>query len=130
MDKLFNIFERERNRLKDEDVTVFYNSKRNTMQYSKDEGTLTVAFNTYEDKNTEGCEKFTFKPKGDNASIFIQQTYDFGQYSKLDIDNLLRMPELLRNIAQDYQYNRDAIGVERQPNKEKTAKKNKNIERD
>lgn len=119
MDKLYNIFQREKNRVGD-DMTVFYNKNKNTLQYKNESGTLTVLF-----KPEERAEDIYFRPGGTKERVgygtLVMENMDSGRralYSQTTFD----IPQEFINIAQSYQFDREAIGVETEAERGKLPK--------
>ena len=112
MDNLFNIFQREKERVGDK-FTVSYNEARKLLRYTNDEGTLTVVF---DDKNQS--EDFYFLPEAfKEAQIYgtrVLQITGGGHKGEVPINNIFSVcSQDFVNLCGDYQYNRDAIGVEK-----------------
>lgn len=125
MDNLYNIFQREKERVGN-DFTVFYNKQKKSLQYRNEEGTLTVLFN-----EENGSENIHYRPANkENVGLgnLVQETTEYGRRGLLS-DDFLTMPKKFQHITQDYQFNRDVIGVEKPKEKEQIKTKN-NYERD
>lgn len=122
MNKLYDIWDRERKR--HPELTVSYNQNNNTLSYRNDEGRLTVFFNPKEiddrgkrvGKPKEGCEEFRFYPEGDNnkIGILVYEIQGHGQYGSSN-SNFDKLPENLRKLIADFQFDREAIGIENVP---------------
>lgn len=110
MDSLYNIFQREKNRVGD-DMTVFYNKNKNSLQYKNEKGTLTVLF-----KPDERAEDIYYRSNDTTERVgfgtLIQQNTDSGQWAKFGAA-IFDIPQEFIDIAQSYQFDREAIGVER-----------------
>lgn len=110
MDSLFNIFEREKKRVGDK-FTVFYNQKKNWLQYSNNDGALTVVFDA-----ENGSEQFYYRSKdaekGTGIGKLIQQTIEHGHKARFAKESIDFCPQDFINLCADYQFNRKAIGVE------------------
>lgn len=134
--KLYDLLMNEKNRHADVDMTFLYRKSKDnqdaSMRYiSKQpgaEGVLTVLFR----KN--GDEDFYFKQENEKGiGVLVQHLTDGGQYAELE-NAFNNMPSLFRNITQDYQYNRDELGIEeKQPaktDKDSKPKPKSKFERD
>lgn len=138
MNKLLNIFEREKERV-GKDFTIFYNEKKNSIQYSARSeetdkvGVLTVVFNP---KTMGECFYFTTKDErkpihGIGELVF--QTAYAGQIGKGDSNNFFpitikeKMGEEVGDkfvkLIQSYQFDRKAIGIENAMDKKQQHKK-------
>lgn len=126
MDKLYNIFEREQRN--NPDVTVHYNKFRQSLDYSNENGVLTVVFNP---DGKEGCEDFYFKADKYDSGLgtLMLQTMDEGRFGVSPDYIIKTMPKEFLEIAQRYQFDRDVIGVEKRNEKPKNKPK-ENIDRD
>lgn len=109
MDSLYNIFQREKNRVGD-DMTVFYNKNKNSLQYKNDKGTLTVLF-----KPEERAEDIYYRSSDTAERVgfgtLVQQNTDSGQWAKFS-NAIFDIPQEFIDIAQSYQFDRESIGVE------------------
>lgn len=126
MDNLYDIFQREKNRVGDE-MTVFYNKNRNTLQYKNDEGTLTVQF-----KPEKGAENFYFRPNTEERvgiGTLVQENFENGSSVKFHSE-IFDIPQEFINLVQVYQFDRDKIGVEKTGKADKKAKRVKSAEVD
>ena len=118
MDNLYDIFQREKNRVGDE-VTVFYNKNKNTLQYKDNEGTLTVQF-----KPEKGAENFYYRPNTSERvglGTLVQENLENGTSVKFHSE-IFNIPQKFINIVQDYQFDREKIGVEKSDKKPKRIK--------
>lgn len=125
MDNLYDIFQREKERVGN-DVTIFYNKNKNTLQYKNEEGTLTVKF-----KPEKGAESFYYRPNTTERVGFgtlVQENYENGKDVKCHSE-IFDIPQRFIDITQDYQFNRDKIGIEKTDKKPKKVR-NTSIERD
>lgn len=119
MDSLYNIFQREKNRVGD-DMTVFYNKNRNFLQYKNENGTLTVLF-----KPKERAEDIYYRPNDATEQVdlgtLIQRNTDSGRLAKFGAE-IFDLPQEFIDIAQSYQFDREAIGVETPSERRKLPK--------
>lgn len=145
MDKLFNIFEREKNRL-GEGITLFYNQAENSLRYSNDEGRMYVFFN-----EKKGEEQFYYRGNNDPRTlspetierdekrfkeypeviarqkkygVCVQISTNHGETNRMITDDkgeirLYNLPEAFRNVVTSYTFDRREIGIERQKPKNK-----------
>lgn len=124
-DFLYEIFKYEKSRHRD--LTLFYNARFYSLQYSNAAGnTLTVLFKPEEKK-----EEFYYKENSKRRGIGdkVQTLEDNGNYAEID-DLYFKMPEKFQNIASDYQYNREAIHLEKGINNNPILKETKDTERE
>lgn len=117
MDRLYNIFQREKERVGDK-FTVFYNEKRNLLQYSNNEGTMTVLFDS-----NKGTEDFYYRSsdaeQGSGLGTLVQQNAEHGHRAKFGKEIFELCSQQFIDLCCDYQFNRDAIGVEKTAKREK-----------
>lgn len=108
MDSLYNIFQREKSRVGNE-FTLFYSKPKNSLQYKDNVGTLTVVFDP---KN--GCEKIYYRNEADKGVGLGNLVTTITQHGYLAVleDAFWDLPDNFTRITRDYQFNRDAIGVE------------------
>lgn len=114
MDRLFNIFQREKKRVGDR-FTVYYDKERKAMRYSNSEGTLTVMFD-----EENGSEDFYYKFAGENRGLLIQQLIDYGHRGVFSSEIFRLLSQEVINLMSDYRFNRKLIGVEK-PSEDKKA---------
>lgn len=112
MDRLYNIFEREKDN--NPGFTVKYNKFKNSLEYRNENGKLTVVFNP---DNVKGTEEFYFN-SGTKSGLgdYVLKTIDAGKLG-LPTNHFKYLPPEFLEIAQRYQYDRDTIGVEQKKNK-------------
>ncbi len=118
MNKLYDIFEREKEN--NPNVTVHYNKFRQSLDYSNDNGVLTVLFNPEKDgERQEGCEEFYFKSSRHDKGLgrLVLKTSGYGSVGVSDEYCIREIPDEFIRIAQRYQFNREEIGVEKNPPK-------------
>lgn len=128
MDNLFNIFEREKKN--NPDLTVHYNKFSNSLDYSNENGVLTVLFNP---DGNNGCEEFYFKQNKHEKGFgeLVLKTNDYGRIGVSPDYILQELPEEFIKAAQRYQFDRDTIGIEQQKSATKAKNHSKNeIDRD
>ena len=120
--KMYTLFTTEKERHSDkDDLTIFYRKAKDhqdaSMRYvsndKENEGTLTVIF------REDGDEDFYFKKNNEKGiGKLVQHLTDGGNYGVLE-NEFNNMPSMFRTITQDYQYNRDELGIdEKQPPKD------------
>lgn len=131
MDNLCNIFKREKNRVGDK-YTLFYNQRKNSLQYSNDEGVLTVIFDAKRE-----AENFYYCPNNDKGKgtlgVLVQQNIERGQRAVVAKEIFDICSQNFIDLCADYQFNRDAIGVEMKPQRatgQKRGKMRSSFERD
>lgn len=128
MDSLYKIFQREKVRVGDK-FTVFYNQKKNLLQYSNNEGTLTVLFDA-----KKGTEDFYYRPndteRDSGLGTLIQQNIEHGHRAVLTKEVFDICSQDFIDLCADYQFNRDSIGVERAATRIKREKTRSSFERD
>lgn len=111
MDRLFNIFQREKKRVGDR-FTVYYDKERKAMRYSNSEGVLTVLFN-----EEKGSEHFYYKPNSAKRSkgpgILVEEISIFGHKALSYLRSPDLCPQEIIDLIHDYQSNRGEIGVEK-----------------
>lgn len=139
MNKLFDIFQNEKERIDDKNITLYYNKRENSLQYKHPEGTLTVLFDAQ-----NGSERFFYKEagkrideSGKGLGVLVQETENNGTiarlpaYDQTQTAKLFDLPQELINVAQDYQFNRKEMGIELVNDKAvKTGKVTHNVERE
>lgn len=119
MDSLYNIFQREKERVGDE-FTVFYSENRNSMQYKNEVGTLTILF-----QPEEGSEKMYYRSNDEKNRVglgeLVQTLTENGENSRLTaaFDGI---PQEFSELAHSYQFDRDQIGVEKPAQQPKKIK--------
>lgn len=124
MDNLYNIFSREKQRVGDK-FTLFYDQKKQFLRYSNDDGALTVFFDA-----KQGSEKFYYTRDVKDFTSFgelIQQSVDHGNKATMLKEAISSCPQAFIDLCNDYQFNRQAIGVE---NMEKRERQRRSYERD
>ena len=107
MDKLYNIFEREKDN--NPGFTVKYNKFKNSLEYRNE--------------NVKGTEEFYFN-SGTMSGLgdYVLKTIDAGKLG-LPTNHFKYLPPEFLEIAQRYQYDRDTIGVEQKKNKNMSIEK-------
>ena len=129
--KLFDLFQAEKER-HTPDMTLFYrkgNDRQDaSMRYISEkegqEGVLTVLF----PKNGE--ELFYFKHKDEKGiGELVQRIVDDGKFGELK-EGFHNMPNVFKTIAQDYQYNREALHIADELKDSVQPKKTKPVERE
>lgn len=121
---IFDCFTAERKRRPE--IDAFYYRKeteRNdaSLRYANQDGVLTVLF------KKDGSEEFYFKQRCERGiGDKVQVLQDNGKYGKL-FEKFHSMPALFRSIAQDYQYNRQALCLDKQKSIE--SEKNKSVKK-
>ena len=107
---LYKLFQREKERVGNE-FTVYFNKQHNTLQYSDDEGRLTVEFD-----DREKSERFFYldlksgkKHQGLGECVYV--TADSGRFGHF-ADSFMELPQRFVDLAQAYQYDREAIGID------------------
>lgn len=106
---LFDIFTNEKERLGDE-MTLFYNKNRESLQYKDDTGVLTVLF----DKEN-AAEDFHYKQK-DEAGIGERVLSLQNSGKDVIEENSQNVPLSFQYILDDYQTNREQIGISENKN--------------
>lgn len=108
MNKLYNIMRRKQER--NPDVDVYYNEKNKSLQYINNKGVMTVVFN----KN--GIEDFYYRShneKDTGLGCKFQSLVGKGTYGKVDSSFMLsKLPYRFLEVAQDYQFNREAMNID------------------
>lgn len=108
MNKLYNIMKREKER--NPDMDIYYSEKKKSLQYQNKEGTLTVLF------RDDGLEDFYFRRNNDRQGAMlgsrIQVLADKGKYGQVESEPFFNMPQRFRDIAQNYQYDRENMNID------------------
>lgn len=122
-DKLYNIFQREKERVGDK-YDLFYNEQNCSLQYKDEVGKLTVKLNT-----KEHSELMYYRPNDSESKgigEFVMEMTNGGRrgYAEIAFDNI---PKEFQELCKDYMlyFNRNKIGVELPK-----AKTKSNYERD
>ncbi len=145
MDNLFNIFEREKNRLSGE-MTLFYNKAENYLRYSNDDGRMYVFFD-----EAKGEEQFYYRGTDEprtlspemkakdeerfkNRPEIIERQKKFGACVQVSTNHgetnymitdeagkirLYNLPKAFFNAVASYSFDRKEIGIEKQKPKNK-----------
>lgn len=129
---LYDVFKSEVERVGDK-FTIFYNEKKQSLQYSNNEGALTVFVGT----DPEGFykESYFYRPAdgeqghipqgyGSMIGATMRQNEDGGQRPMFNPTIRDFYPQEFCDLCMDYQRNRDAIGIDEM----RTPKKLKNRE--
>lgn len=130
MNSLHNIFDNERLRFEDtENISkIWYNKGRVSIQYIGTDGTLTVLFKPEENSQNIHYRTDEANNQGIGVSVAsISKTSNGALKYDLPKDGdgqcfLSKIPKHFQDIALDYIYNRDAIGIDKE-NDNKTKKK-------
>lgn len=118
MNKLFDIFKNEKDR--NPDLTVLYFKGNDKLDKS-----LTYFLEGEDGKKSQlkvlfkngGIEEFYYrKPDEKGLGALVQTVADKGRIGELT-NEFSDMPARFKEVAQSYQYDRDAIGIDKKPNK-------------
>jgi uncharacterized protein YehS (DUF1456 family) len=101
---LFRLFTKEKVRLQDTDIKVFYNKEKQTLGYSKGTEQLLVAFEN-------GREFFSYQNKTSYPTpVPVQQIDRYGDIGYIR-EAFWDMSDDMIKLAQSYQYERNALWI-------------------
>ena len=123
---LYDVFQNERKRLKDEGVDILFSKRHGSMQYRTDAGVMTVLF---EGQSNDEVERFLYRDAREKARVGLGA--EFQVLSKngtecITTDSVFAVPSSFLNISQDYRFCRDEIGINYNQEAEKTTHKRRN----
>ena len=117
MNYLYEIFRKEQLNRKDDDITIKYFPKTNTISYIDFDNQINVSFKTSENEKPNALELFSYTEK--NHTVNLAEISERGKYVSFNVQALEKMNgkmrRVFRDVFNDYVYDREKVGLDKLP---------------